>query len=208
MDAWVAGNVLAGDDALLDRYLDGFITVPEQLTGLVAALAEQAVSPEQAQRLFTVWPTILDRLLPGARHVPRPGDDRSYRRDEADLDKALLPKRPDVALWPGRKWLRGLGRWMDAYAPRPSLCDRLILCLGSMGLTFTPAGVQLIMRILGDDAARILRDSRYIAAWLRVAVLEQHENLEAQRLILRQLVDNLAAQGSTEATQIQRELEA
>lgn len=199
---------MAGDDGLLKRYLDAFTTVAEQLTGLLTALADRAISAEQAQRLFDIWPTILDRLLPGARYVPGPDDERSYWRDKADLDKALLPKRPDLAQWPGPAWGQILRRWMDAYAPRPSLCDRLTLCLGSFGHAISEGGVGLILRMLCDDHAQILRDSHYVMGWLRLVLIERPHGLEVHRPVLRQLVDDLAARGSTEATQIQRELEA
>ncbi|UQU67528.1 ATP-binding protein [Couchioplanes caeruleus] len=208
MDAWVATEILSGDGGLLERYVNNFAKMPEQLTGLIAALSEHATSPEMGRQLFMIWPTILDRLLPAARHVPGPGESRPRTRQEADLDKALLPKPSDLSVWPGREWMRTMVRWVDAYAPRPKLCDRLIVCLAPTGLTFTPTGTQMILRMLGNNPARIPRDSQYIAAWLRLALLEQQENLEAQQPALRQLVDDLSALGSTEAVLIQRELEA
>ncbi|MFD7416598.1 hypothetical protein [Kitasatospora purpeofusca] len=208
MDAWVAAEVLAGDDGILERYLDGFATVPEQLTGLLAAMAERAVSPEQSQRLFTVWSTVLDRLLPGARQVDGPGSERLAWRDEANLDKALLPERPEIAEWPLNLWVPGLVRWMAAFAPRTSLCDRLIECLARFGHAISPEGVGLVLRMLGDDTGQILRDSQYVTIWLRVVLLERPEGLDAHRQALRRLVDDLAAKGSTDAIQIQRELEA
>ncbi len=208
LDAWVAQQVLDGDDELLKLYLSRFATVPEQLTGLLTALADRAISPEQSTRLFDVWPTVLDRLLPGARHVPAPGEERSYWRDEADLDKALLPKRPKVAPWPLEEWVRGLVRWMEAFAPRPSLADRLMQCLGAFGHAISAEGVGLILRTLGDNPARMLQESRYVTGWLHLVLVEHPEGLEAHRPALRQLLDDLAAQGSTHATEIQRELEA
>ncbi|MFE4972859.1 hypothetical protein ACFRAR_12175 [Kitasatospora sp. NPDC056651] len=208
MDAWAAAEVLAGDDAMLGRYLGGFAAVPEQLTGLLAAMAERAISPEQSQRLFTVWSTVLDRLLPGARQAEDPGAERLSWRDEAGLDKALLPERPEAAKWPLKLWVQGLVRWMDAFAPSPSLCDRLIECLSRFSHAISPEGVGLVLRMLGDDTGRILRDSRYVTIWLRVVLLERPEGLEAHRQALRMLLDDLAAKGSTDAIQIQRELEA
>lgn len=143
LDAWVAEQVLAGDAGLLRRYLDAFATVPEQLTGLLTGLADRAISSEQSQRLFEMWSDILDRLLPGARYVPGADDDRSYWRDNADLDKVLLPKRPDVAPWQGPAWGHILQRWIVAYAPQPSLCDRLMLCLRPFGHAISPEGCRL-----------------------------------------------------------------
>jgi hypothetical protein len=66
IDAWVADKVLAGDDDVLERYFTGFATVPEELTGLITALADRAMPAEQATRLFEIWPRLLDRLLPGS----------------------------------------------------------------------------------------------------------------------------------------------
>ncbi|MEU4564992.1 hypothetical protein AB0F72_41995 [Actinoplanes sp. NPDC023936] len=208
IDGWTAAEVLAGDDALLERYLAGFATAPQQLAGLVVALASQAISPEQGRRLFGIWPTILDRLLPGARRVPDSDERRPSRRDEAGLDAALLPKPSEGAVWPGREWVQAILRWTHAYAPRPSLCERLIDCLIPTGLLFVPAGAKMVLRMLGSDAAQISDDSRYVVAWLRLAALEHRESLQAQQPEIRQLVDDLAARGSADATLIQRELEA
>ncbi|WP_203808710.1 hypothetical protein, partial [Actinoplanes couchii] len=208
LDAWVANQVLAGDDESLDGYLDAFAAVPEQLAGLLTALADRAISPEQAQRLFEIWPTILDHLLPGARHVSGPDDKRPRWRDMVELDKALLPKRPDAAPWSGLAFGKILQRWMDAYAPQPSLCERLTLCLASFGHMISPEGVGLILRMLGDEPARILRDSQYAIGWLHLVLVERPHGLDAHRAVLRQLVDDLAARGSLEAIQVQRELEA
>jgi hypothetical protein len=209
IDAQVAANALAGDDAMLGRYLDGFAAVPEQLTGLMTALAEQATSREQGQRLFAVWPTILDRLLPGARHVVGPGEKRPSWHATVDLDMALLPKRPDAAPWPPQPWVAGLvARWMDAFAPSPRLCDRLIGCLISFGQAITTYGVGLILQMLGNDANRILSDSQYVTYWLRLVLLERPEGLDTHRPALRELLDDLAVKGSANAIQIQRELEA
>ncbi|RCG25925.1 ATP-binding protein [Sphaerisporangium album] len=208
VDSWVATQVLADDDVLLEQYLGAFSTVPEQLTGLLTSLAEQALTREQGERLFAIWPRLLACLLPGARHVSGPGEDRPNWRDAINLDKSLLPKRPAGARWPGQEWVAVLVRWTGAYAPRPSLSDRLIECLGSQGLAFSATGVELTLLMLGDDAAQILRDSRYAPHWLRLVLLERSDGLDAQRPALRQLLDGLAARGSADAISIQRELEA
>jgi hypothetical protein len=66
----------------------------------------------------------------------------------------------------------------------------------------------MVLRMLGRNAAQIPDDSRYVIAWLRLAALENREILQDQRREIRQLVDDLAAQGLADATLIQRELEA
>jgi hypothetical protein len=101
-----------------------------------------------------------------------------------------------------------LQRWMDAYAPQPRLCDRLTLCLASFGHAISPEGVGLILRMLGEDPARILRDSHYVTGWLRLVLIERPYGLDTHPAALHQLPDELAARGSPEATQVQRELEA
>lgn len=44
MDGWVADQVLDGDNALLERHLEGFAAEPEQLAGLVTALTDRATT--------------------------------------------------------------------------------------------------------------------------------------------------------------------
>jgi hypothetical protein len=97
---------------------------------------------------------------------------------------------------------------MDTFAPRPGLTDRLIECLGSFGHAVSPTGVGLILRMLGTDAARILRGSQYVVPWLRIVLIERTDGLDAHRPALQQLLDDLAVAGSMRATEIQRELEA
>jgi hypothetical protein len=46
----VATQILAGDNVMLDKYLDGSATVPEHLTDLLATLADRARSPEKGER--------------------------------------------------------------------------------------------------------------------------------------------------------------
>ncbi|WP_285628255.1 hypothetical protein [Kineosporia sp. NBRC 101677] len=208
LDCWIATQILSGDDTLLEQYLDGFATMPEQLGGLLVILAEQAQSPEMGERLFAIWPVVMDRLLPGGRHVPGPREDRASRSDEADLDRSLLPKRPKDAQWPMQDWARVLLRWIDAFAARPGLADHLMKCLGRYGHVASADGVGLILRMLGTDAQLILSDSQYVTYWLRIVLVERTDGLEAHRPALRQLLDDLAAQGSPSAIQIQRELEA
>lgn len=140
--------------------------------------------------------------------MPAPGEDQASRRDEADFDQSLLPKRPKDAQWPLQEWVRVLVRWIDAFAARPSLADHPMECLGLSGHVASVDGVGLILRVLGTDAPLILRDSQYVTHWLRVVLVERTDGLEAHRPALRQLLDDLAAQGPPYATQIQRELEA
>jgi hypothetical protein len=202
----VAAEVLVGDDALLSRYLKGFASVPEELAGLLVALVEQALTPEQGERLLSIWPQILAHLLPEAR-IERTGNEGANWRDTAALDRALLPKRPKNANWPAQPWVAVLQRWSASYTDHPELVDRLLICMGSQGVALIEAAIPLVLKTLGIDARRILRASQYITAWLQLFLVEHPNAAGDHRATLQGLVDLLAAAGSSDAISIQRTLE-
>lgn len=208
LNAYIAERVLGGDTALLTRYIEAFDETPEELSGILYQLAEQAKTKEQGQRLFELWPAILNKLLPATRSTSKDGKRRVFSRDTEELDKALLPMPPKDASWPPEPMLDALGRWGRAFKDRPQYLERLLKSLAAFGLALYPDVVPFVLNVAGDNYERIERHaSILVVAWSQL--MFDRGNLSAEnRAKLVNLIDNLARLGNTEALELQRNLES
>lgn len=208
LNAYIAERVLSGDTALLTRYLEAFAETPEELSGILYQLAEQAKTKEQGQRLFELWPDILDQLLPTARTVTKNGKRRVSSRDTEELDKALLPMPTKNASWPPDLLLDALGRWGRAFKDRPQYLERLLKSLAVFGLALHPSIVPFVLTVAGDNYERIERHaSVLVVAWAQL-IFDKDDLPPENRAKLVNLIDNLARLGNTEALELQRNLES
>lgn len=211
VDTVVCDRVLAGDDALLQSYLEAFASVGEELRGLLVLLVERGSSDATAiRRLHTIWPRVLDRLLPDVRDLsPRDGDrdKEPYHRDVDELDEALLLTPSDNAEdWPLEETFKLGVRWLAAFQSAPHVADRAIVFVGRILGLLTDLGIDLVLRVLGDDIRSIRRESTYVTTWLEV-VLTRAEPGNAVRKA-RALLDRLAGMGDDSAISVQQRLEA
>lgn len=208
LNAYIAERVLRGDTALLTRYLEAFADTPEELSGILYQLAEQAKTKEQGQRLFELWPGILDQLLPSSRSTSKDGKRRAFSRDTEELDKALLPMPAKDASWPPEPMLDALGRWGRAFKDRPQYIERLLKSLAAFGLALYPDVVPFVLNVAGSNYERIERHaSLLVVAWAQL--MFDRDSLTAEnRAKLTNLIDNLARLGNNEALELQRNLES
>lgn len=159
VDAVLANRILRGDTEALQRRLDAFAPVGDQLAGLLSELSRQAKDGIRGARLHTVWPFVLDRLLPQYRHLAAIDGDREEpsHRDVAELDDALLlvPPANDVE-WPWRRTVELGIRWVEAFTGRADHADRAIHFVGTLlGLT-SEIGISIALRVMGDNVAELL----------------------------------------------------
>lgn len=207
LDIYIAERVLAGDTALLTRYLEAFAGTPEELSGILYQLAEQAKTKEQGQRLFELWPGILDKLLPASRPTSKDGKRRPFFRDTEELDKALLLMPTKDAGWPPEPLFIALGRWGQAYKARPQYLGRLLKVLAACGLALYSDIVPFVLNVAGTDYERIQRHASVLmVAWAKL-LFERGNLTDDNRTKLLGLVDNLARLGDTDALELQRDLE-
>lgn len=209
LDAHVADQVMAGDDAALTAHLDSLECVAEELVGFLEALVHRAVDHRTAGRLHLVWRQLLDRLLPADRNLdPRPGGTqkgpRSYAVDSLDNALLLMPEPETFACWPAYE-TQALGkRWLAAYGDRPEVADRAIRYLLRMGELHTNEATTTVLRILGSDL-RSIRSTRLVYAWLREVITEAPARPSTAGA--RVLLDRLVAAGDQTALCVQTELE-
>lgn len=208
LDTYIAERALGGDTALLTRYLEAFAETPEELSGILYQLAEQAKTKEQGQKLFELWPDILDKLLPASRPTGKDGRRRPFFRDTEELDKALLLMPTKDAGWPPEPLFTALGRWGQAYKAQPQYLERLLKVLAGCGLALYPDIVPFVLKVAGTDYERIERyASVLMVAWAKF--LFDRDNLTGDnRAKLVSLIDNLARLGDTDALELQRDLES
>jgi hypothetical protein len=208
LDAYVAQQTLNGDDALLARYMDTFAVTPEALSGVLYQLAAQAATKAYGQRLFELWPNILDRLLPAGRAALKDNKKRTFSRDTDELDKALLPMPPKGADWQPKPAFRALIRWAYAFPSHPQYIERLLTIIAAYGLILWPDMIPLVLKVAGSDYARIVRSSStFMVVWARL-VLEKTNATDVKRTGLIAFIDSLARYGDTDALELQRDLEA
>jgi hypothetical protein len=209
IDSVIADQVMSGDDDALDRHLDAFAQVGEELRGFLGSLTARAVDEATIARLHDVWPRVLDRLLPGARNLePRDGDrDRDpYHHDVEELDCALLLVPPDDGTWHVEETFRLGCRWLAAYQGSPHVADRAIIFLGRILGLANDLAIQLVLDVLGDNIEWIRRSSRYVMVWLQAVLSDAPPGEQAARA--RRLLDRLAASGDSAALTVQQQLEA
>ncbi|MFE9750241.1 hypothetical protein ACFYOT_35500 [Saccharothrix saharensis] len=209
LDRHVAAQVLDGDSALLDRYLDGFAPVGEELRSLLTELVEQATTPEHGTLLLeTHWPRILDRLLPANRSLA--GNDyreHPHHSHEEGLDRALLPEYPVGRDWPPQPLGTILRRWAQAFEGKPHVADHVLTCLAQYGLLGSPTATGIILDILGGNVHMIRQDCRHVTTWLYVILIANKDASVGHRPRLLKLLDELADVSDTDAIELQRELE-
>lgn len=208
IDTYVAERVLNGDTALLTRYLDAFAPAPEDLNGILYRLAEQAKSKEQGQRLFEVWPILLDRLLPVNRASSADSKRRTFSRDTDELDKSLLPTPSKGAVWPPELMISVLGRWGQTFTSRPDYLERLLGVMAAYGLALYPVIIPFVLNVAGSDYERIARSSSTLMVmWVKL-LLEKSNLTDVDRTKLVSFIDNLARLGDADALELQRNLES
>jgi hypothetical protein len=210
IDRAVARRILAGDDDALQRRLDGFADVGEELTGLLAALPEEATDADSASRLHSIWTQVLDRLLPSARNLDgmeAGGRKRPYHRDVDELDRALLlvPEK-DVNYWPWAQTVTLSLRWLKEFKGRPDMADRAITYSGRLFGLPSELCAQISLDVLGTNFEWIKRDSSLAAPFLQITLrAELSENIRGKA---RGIIDGLAAIGDEFALEVQRSLES
>lgn len=209
IDSAIAGRVMSGDDDALDRHLDAFAPIGEELRAFLECLVARALDDATVARLHEVWPRVLDCLLPDVRNLePRDGDrDREpYHRHVEELDSALLLVPPDDARWPVEDTFRLGARWLAAYQATPHVADRAIVFVGrTLGLA-NDVAIHLVLTVLGDNIEAIRRSSQYVMAWLQAVLSNPPPGEPTARA--RRLLDRLAAAGDDWALAVQRQLEA
>ncbi|MFE2750592.1 AAA family ATPase [Actinosynnema sp. NPDC059335] len=209
LDRHVAAQILGGDSDLLDRYLDGFAPVGEELRGLLTELGKQATTPDHGALLLeTYWPRILDRLLPANRDLS--GNDHRehpHHSHEEDFDRTLLPKCPEDRGWPRQPLGAVLQRWTQAFAGKPHVADHAITCLAQYRLLGSPTATGMILDVLGDNTRIIRQDCQTVTAWLYVILIVNKDASVGHKPRLLRLLDELADAGDTDAIELQRELE-
>ncbi len=210
IDSATADRVMSGDDDALDRHLDAFAPIGEELPGFLQSLVARAVDDATVARLHDVWPRVLDRLLPDVRNL-EPRDDRGRGRQPSHrlvekLDCALLLVPPDGGGWPVEETFRLGARWLAAYQGTPHVADRAIVFVGrTLGLA-NDLAIHLILTVLGDNIEWIRRSSQYVMAWLQGVLSNPPPGEPTARA--RRLLDRLAATGDDRALAIQQHLEA
>lgn len=209
IDSAIADRVMSGDDDALDRHLNAFAPIGEELRGFLEGLIARAVDDVTVARLHDVWPRVLDRLLPDVRNLePRDGDrDRQpYHRHVEELDCALLLVPPDDSSWPIEETFRLGARWLAAYQGTPHVADRAIVFVGrTLGLA-NHLAIHFILTVLGDNIEWIRRSSQYVMAWLQAVLSNAPPGEPTARA--RRLLDRLAAAGDERALAVQQQLEA
>lgn len=212
LDRMLARQILSGDLERLDRRLEVFAPVGEQLAGLLAKLSEEAKDSDSATRLHALWPRVLDSLLPDARNLEVANSGRSRRRDRPsyrdveELDQALLLVPADgIDCWPWIETARLARRWLDAFAANPRLADRAIRFSGRLFGLSTEPGAHFVLRVLGENAEAVKRDSSLAVAFLQAILRNPPTPGVASKA--RSLLDGLAVLGDEFALDVQRELE-
>ncbi|MBN9747898.1 hypothetical protein DMP23_43595 [Amycolatopsis sp. A1MSW2902] len=207
IDQYVAELVADGDHNLLNRYLSRFAPVAEELAGLLTKLAEIATTVERAEVVFsTHWPVVFDHLLPANRDL-REQPDPPRTHYVQNLDRALLPIPDAGRPWPSESLLAILDRWVQAFEDHPRLADHVIIALSRYDKLRQPVGTGIVLRVLGDDIARISRQSKLASTWLHLALLVDKAASEGHQERLLSLLDRLAQTGDSTAIEVQRELE-
>ena len=202
IDRALAHRIVAGDDDCLRRHLAAFNEVAEQLTSLLHELARAATDAAQAARLHTVWPAILDALLPDSRTT----DPDAYHGDIEELDQALLlSPEPDVDYWPWPDTVTLAMRWLNAYPKHAELADRAIMfALRLFGKTDL-AALFVLPLLEGADSHWTKSSSRLTVEFLKMML--QQDISEATGKRLRSVLDGLARIGDERALAAQRDIE-
>ncbi len=187
--------MLAGDvDCLLVHRLEVFAGVSKQLVGLLTMVAEGARDAGSAQQLHAVWPQILDYLLPSARNLRASDTGRGhpYDRDVDELDRTLLlVPGPGVDFWPWSMTVALAGRWLEAFTGRADMADRAIIFSDPVTGVASDQCARFSLRVLGEDAQSIRRESRMAVAFLEQALRNPPSGSVASKA--RSVLDGLAA---------------
>lgn len=211
LDIVLADRILQGEEEVLDRHLEAFAPVGEEVTGLLDQLAARASDHRHMQRVHDVWPRFLDRLLPQVRDLnPRDNDEdkRPHSTEVHKLDDALLLVPPENVPtgWPAEATFKLGVRWLKAFEATPHAADRAITFVGRMIGLNNDVATQAILSVLGDNIQRIRRESNMVVAWLQVILTQPTPGPGAARA--RTLLDRLAAAGDDWALNVQQQLEA
>ncbi|MEU0027479.1 ATP-binding protein [Streptomyces sp. NPDC006335] len=193
-DEITAAQALAGDRRRLEQSVEACAGAPNAIVGLLLALARQAVTPAHVTELLALWPGLLEHFLSPERPLTW------------HLREALLPFPADGVDWPPLPTEHVIKTWATAHAGHATCADHLIRVLDRHRLD-SPAAMNVVLDVLGTDAAAITCSSRSAVAFLHHVLSTPPVRTSATGQRAHRLLDALAATGDADALRAQHTLE-